>query len=285
MVAVGTRAYIAAGRRGLLVADVTDRGITLLGSYPMMVARDVAMAGDIAYVAATGAGVFVLDVSNPSQIRRVGVLEPIRTTTSNGMPVGGAPHSVTVHGSMLAVAEVIGCSFYDIAAPAAPKRLGEYFDTDAILLDVDFSGTTAVVAFGTHGAYGGSVRTLDIADPRHPQLLSTLGTASGFQELVLHDHTVYAASETGGLRTLDISDPRNVSTLAVWPDAIVKGIAIDDRIALVTTHRGAAIFDLTDPVKPTFRAWIEGSTSAVGFIGGRTCAVIGSDLHCRYAWR
>jgi hypothetical protein len=282
IVAVGSRAYIAAGRRGLLVADITDRGLTLLGSYPMTVARDVAVAGDTAYVAATGAGVFVLDVSNPSQIRRVGILQPIRASFSNGMPAGGGPHSVTVHGSMLAVAEVIGCSFYDITEPQAPKHFGEYVDTDAILLDVDFSGTTAVVANGMRGAFGGSIRTIDISDVHHPQLLATLGAANGFQELVLHEHTVYAANEAGGLRTLDISDPRNISTLATWPGAIVNGIVAKDRIALVTTHRGAAVFDLTDPAQPTLRNWIEGSMRGVGFIDGRMCAVTGTDLRCQY---
>jgi hypothetical protein len=156
-------AYIADGspqKPGLRIVDITDpanpRAVGFLpldapavDSVPPRV-EDVAMAGDIAYVAAGTAGLRVVDVSDPRAAIEVGVYDtPGRVDNL----VVADQRVYLVDGDLRIV---------DVSDPAAPAEVSFY--------DLPDLAPTPHVAVQGHFVVlsGDGVQVLDVADPRAP---------------------------------------------------------------------------------------------------------------------
>jgi hypothetical protein len=92
-------------------------------------ARDVAVAGNYAYVAAQSAGLQVIDVSNPADPQRVG-----------GYATGVYAEDVAVSGNFAYVAAGFGgLEVIDVSDPANPQRVGgnSAFRASAVVVNGD----------------------------------------------------------------------------------------------------------------------------------------------------
>jgi len=212
--------YLCARSAGMHVYTATPsapqyRSTWLGASAP---AYDAVADGDLVYVAAYGAGLCVVDVSNPYspvEIARQPLpsgVKAMRICVADGVAVV-ADHASKVHVIDVAnpAAPVIkssvtmgyvGCMsltadrmfaadaygstrLYDLSVLQYPEPLG-VFDTASALgrtpKDMVLSGRSLLVGFGTSFPYSFEVARIDIADPQAPYLTESLpltGTVSG----------------------------------------------------------------------------------------------------------
>jgi uncharacterized repeat protein (TIGR01451 family) len=154
--------------------------------------RAVAINGQYAYLA-EGAGIVVLDISNPHNPVKLG-----KTHLPNGDLVWG----LAVSGHYLSVAAgENGLHIINIANPAAPVLTGHY-DTAGYARDVAVAGSYAYVADGSAG-----LRVINIANPAAPVengFYNTPGNANG---VALDSSYAYVADGSAGLRVISIANP------------------------------------------------------------------------------
>ena len=90
-------------------------------------AKDVVVAGNYAYVAATGCHLVILDIS-----------EPTSPTLTSMLYKSGMDHGVALDGSIAYLAGSNGLSVVDVSDPAAPKQV-DFYPTTAWLQRVAVS--------------------------------------------------------------------------------------------------------------------------------------------------
>ena len=128
-----------------------------LGTYNTLgYARGVAVVGNHAYIADTGNGLLVIDVTNPNAPVLMGSYD------TPGDAIG-----IAVVGTLAYVADgTAGLQIIDISDPFVPTRLGSY-NTTGIAFGVTVVGNRAYVADGFSG--------LQIIDVTHPAAPIHLG--------------------------------------------------------------------------------------------------------------
>ncbi len=159
------------------------------------------LQGDLAYIAAGGAGLHIVDVQNPaapvlvSSLRLGGL-----NTNANGIDVEGS-YSYIAAGETLRVVDIID--------PQQPVEVVARSVTKA----------TAVLVEGGLAYVGGSfgVTIFDLTDPTSPSRVGSVATADFVRGLDLVGSTLYAADTEGGLRVIDVSDPSAPAELGWAP--------------------------------------------------------------------
>mgnify|MGYP001237377857 FL=1 len=127
---VGDYAYLADSTftgvgGGLRVVDISNPAApTEVGYHTTLcrAANDVVVAGDYAYVAAKGCHLVILDISEPTNPTFTGMLYK-----------SGLDHGVALDGSIAYLAGSYGLSVVDVSDPAAPKQVGFYPTTAALV--------------------------------------------------------------------------------------------------------------------------------------------------------
>jgi hypothetical protein len=133
-------------------------------------ALGMAVSGNYAYVADGGAGLQVIDVSNPANPQRVG-----------GYDTSGEARGVAVSGNYAYVTDLYaGLQVIDVSSPANPRRVGGNSGFGAS--DVVVAGTNVFVA-----AYFGGFVILDLFRPSLRLELVSPQQPGGFRLLVRGD--------------------------------------------------------------------------------------------------
>lgn len=206
-------------------------------------AQGVGVSGNYVYLAEGGAGLEVIDVSDPANPRRVGRYDDTR----------GYARDVTVSGNYAYVAyDYAGLEVIDVSNPGNPKRVVGY-DTRGYAEAVAVSGSYAYVVGDrrwTGSNYVGFFEVVDVSNPANPQ------RAGGYTGLAAGGVAVsgnYAYVADGGLQVIDVSDPtqpRRVGGNSAFyaSDVIVAG----NNVFVAAGGQGLMILDL-------FRAplWLE----------------------------
>lgn len=210
-------------------------------------ARRVTVSGNYAYVALRE-GVGVVDISDPMQPRRAGMLE---------RPGYDAARGLLEHDGFLYITESSGgVTVADVRDPSHPK----------LASSLEGFGSGGCVAEGNQlwleGLFGG-LYGADISDPFHPrwEVASQIPLPDNFQgskSITLRDGMIYC-SGVRGLEAIDIHDPNYVlasGSHALFP-AFLNGIEVVGDFAYVAAgDRGLMIFRIR-----------RGIRSAVGDLG------------------
>jgi hypothetical protein len=118
----------------------------------------VAVSGQYAYVTCMGAGLQVIDISDPASPQLLGVNDTMGTTVD-----------VALSGNYAYLAEgYAGLRVIDISNAAAPRKVSEYY-TKVPARTVAVSGTSAYVSDSEYSAGAGTVEVLDISNPIDPK--------------------------------------------------------------------------------------------------------------------
>jgi len=134
----------------------------------------------------------------------------------------------------------------DIADPDAP----------AFVSDVWFAGAARFTRhFTVHGGYAyvlvdnGRVKTLDLTDPLHPAVTSTLYLAGvdRLLQIACVGSTAYVATRATGVAVLDLADPANPSWVRTLPGT-ASSLEAANGLVFVGTNDGA--LDILDPELP-----------------------------------
>jgi hypothetical protein len=201
----------------------------------------IGVSGQFAYC--RGAGLDVIDVSNPAQPKLVQHYD-----TSNwlyGLPTSTNFKYVPDAGETWMV--------YDVSNLADPKQVGGYKTIASGhrgSLPTAVAGTFAYVS----GPTGTTLQIIDIRNPVRPQRVGAydLGSDnSSLSDLVVSGTFAYLAAGDAGLQILDVSSPSDpVRRITMSGVGAAASVAVDAHYAFVGGFDGLRVIDIRDPAKP-----------------------------------
>ena len=191
----GSYAYVGVGLR-LEVLDVSNpaqmRQVGATAPFPHFV-EGVALdpARPYALVASGGAGLRVVDVSNPTIPAEVGAWDS-----------PGYAEGVAISGTTAYLADgPYGLRCVDLSDPRHPRPLGASYDM-SYAFDVAIASNRAYIA-----AAGAGLLIADVSDPAQPIEIATLDTPGYAYAVAVAGNVAYLADGWEGLRVVDVADP------------------------------------------------------------------------------
>ncbi len=218
-------------------------------------AADVAIAGNRVYVANGGAGLLVIDVSDPAG-----------PTLAGSLDTPGTAESVAVAGNHACVADgTSGLLVIDVTDPSNPALAGST-DTPGAASDVAIAGNHAFVADGAAG-----LQVVDISDPTNPTIAGACDTPGDAHAVVICGNYAYVADGNAGLRVIDVTDPTNpfpAGSFSTSQGAV--GLAVSgDRAFVAIGTGGVSVIDVSDPTDPVLMGGFgtPGSAQGITIVG------------------
>jgi hypothetical protein len=195
--------------------------------------------GNVACLAATDSGLYVIDVSDPTNPVEVGHLfTPSYATT------------VDVVGHYAYMADNYGLRVIDISDPAHPTQVSSY-RTASGAVGVTVVGNHAYVAAWTSGLY-----VMDVTDPAHPVKVGHCDTDSA-RVVTIAGNYAYVADQ-GETRIIDISDPTNPFNVGSFPSTYyAEGVDVVGHYMYIADGTTIRIVDISDPANPTEAAYYD----------------------------
>jgi len=234
----GTHAYVGVGLR-LVVLDVsnpitlTEQGATT--PFPHSV-EGIVVSGTLAYVAAGGAGLRVVDVSDPAHPTEVGAWDS-----------PGYAEGLAVAGSTAYLADgPYGLRVVDVSDPVHPTEVGFAYDMNYVF-DVVVGGEYAYIA-----AAGAGLLVADVSDPANPIAVGSLDTPGYAYGVDAVEDTVYVADGWEGLRIVNVADPGHPTSDSSYQTlgwALDVDI-VDNRACIADAVEGISIVDVSDRANP-----------------------------------
>ena len=243
-------------------------------------AYDVAVAGDLAFVAAHSQGLQVIDISDPGSPEFV----------DSYVNIYGYAMDVVVEGDFAFVAfSGLGLRVFDISDPAHLGSEGGYdtqYPANGVAVEgdlafvacsegrleiIDISDPTSLVLAGSYDSAGYpeavavagdlafvvdgySLLVIDITDPSNPVLTGSYDTPGGAGGVAIAGDLAFIADGYSGLQVIDITNPSN-PTLAGSYDTPVyaRDVAVSGDLAFVADGYGSGlhVIDISDPSSPS----------------------------------
>jgi|GEM_PF-2316394 len=270
---VGNYAYVAAGRSGLLVIDISQpenpalKGSCPLdeGAYGICLTTLLAKAEDggvrsknYAFVAAGYSGLVVIDLSQPEQPR---------VTGSCNTP--GYARGVWVFGNMAYVAdEWAGIQVIDISWPDKPV-LKKSLPIPDWAYGVSGQGNYLYVAAGYSG-----LLAIDTSRPENPHLVASCDTPGYAEGVSIFEHCAYVADGYSKLQVIDLAQPGYPFLMAGMdlPEQLqVRGLCLSDKY-LFCAAGSAGLVILSKP------SYWSAQTSEVNSSGRQIKALLSSRI-------
>ncbi len=266
----GNELFFNAGRV-LQIMNVTTPALpTALGELqtPGLI-QDIALDGNIAYLANWAAGLSLVDVSDPSAPVMLSTLDlPYH---ANNLAVAG-DHVYVAAGSS-------GLHIVDASDPANPAVVA-VFPIDGYCTDVAVVGNLAYVLDRYSDLY-----VLDVTTPSAPIELGSEAVPVNAEALVVDGNIAYIAARTSGLVLIDISVPASPSYL-VELDIPASAWDIDksgDHVFLAGNTSGMLVINVFNPGAMYEVAIVEStpSTRARRIDVSGTVAYVANDDGCQ----
>ncbi len=216
-------------------------------------ARAVTVAGEFAYVAASAAGLKIVNISSPTS-----------PTLKSTCDTPGLAYDVAISRNYVFVADgTSGLQAIDVSDVSFPYVAGTC-NTPGTARAVAISGDYAFVADDD------SLQVIDIWNPTNPLYFKCIGSAPIASSGNAYDVSVagdlaYVAAYDGGLQVFDVSDPTNPTPYATYTTAgNAGGVVVAGDVAYVAVAAaGVEIVDVTGPT-PSQRGLCDVPGIAVG---------------------
>ena len=231
---------------------IEARGLVLRGQWPGYhrdSAKAVGLSGNYAYVAA--GGLHVVDISDPSNPKRLGGFDTSRNT--EGVAVAGQ-HAYVIDAQSLHV--------LDVADPGHPRRLGT----------CDIPGRGTGIALSGNYAYVTTtgLSVIDITNPTQPKLVGQYKTPGAADGVAVSGNYAYVVD--GGLQVIDITHPNELRWVGQYDAAgDIWTVTVAGKYALVagSYQVGFQVVDISDPAQPRHlgsyaTAWLPNSVAVSG---------------------
>lgn len=260
---------VFAGNSGSCTITITNSGKatqatgTVIGFSPTPLsfvsipgyANGVAVNGNYAYVAAGGAGLQVVNVSDRTH--------PV---IAGSLSLAGNADDITLLGNLAYVAaDSAGLEVIDVTNPQAPALLGSY-RTVGVAWSAKVRGSIAYVADGTSG-----LQVIDVTNAAQPALLGSLalpGTSKGLD--VDPSRSLVVVIGDQGLFAINVSNPRApvlVGSLNYFGSP--QRVALNGNFAFVADSSSSLTsVDITNPASPIL------GTSTDPNLGGELYGVV-----------
>ncbi len=243
---VGELVYIAAGRSGLQIVDISNPdSLVLLGFWDDNpgFACGVAVSEGYAYLADGEGGLCVISVADPEHPVEVGFSD---TPFSARKVAVSGDYVYIADGGVIRDGFHIGQCFrvFFVGDPERPQEI-ESFITPGTPYDVEISGDFAYVADYDHG-----LRIFSIDNPgqiREVGFLCREGQA--FSVAVSGDYA-FLGHGTSGMRVISVADPENPVQVAHYDiDGYVRKVFVSGDYVYLT-ERVLRILSVADPAHP-----------------------------------
>ncbi len=281
-VAVGGHyAYVGVGLR-LIVVDVTAPGsLKEVGFSEPLAAnvQNVTVSQDKAFVAAGVAGLYIIDISDPTHptiignydtpgyaegvtvtgkyayvadgpagLRIINITDPAKPQEVSAVYSLNYTSGVAIEDGYAYVAAAgAGLLVADIADPTHPTEVGSYY-VPGYAYGVTTLGSTVYIADGWAG-----LQVLDVSNPRQPKSIASYDTTGWAMDVAVVGDMLYSANATGGLRVLSVSDkvsPKELGSFQV-PNGISTHLAVSGGTAyLADIQMGIHIVNVSVPTQP-----------------------------------
>ncbi|MHB1037685.1 MAG: Ig-like domain-containing protein [Pirellulales bacterium] len=234
VVVSGTVVYIADGGAGLVILDVSDPA-----KPAWLAALDT--SGLARAVTVSGTLAYVADDTAGLQI--IDVSDPAKPIWLSAVDTSGYACDVAVSGTLACVADdIAGLVIIDVSNPAAPVQVGT-FDTGGNARSVAISGTFAYVGGGA------GLAIVDVSNPVAPVSLGTLDTSGYAYDVTISGTRAYVADAIAGLVIVDVSNPVTPERLGtLGTGGVAFAVGIWGSLACVADNTaGLVIVDVANP--------------------------------------
>lgn len=253
--------------------------LEFLGRFsPLGYSFDVAASGDYAYLIVGTQGLFVINVSDPTEPIEVGshstrgyaqaialegdlvyvanridgltildVSDPMRPVEVGSLDTAGSAWDVRVSDGLVFVADSqAGLQIADVTRAGRPSSIGSH-PTSASARGVFVDGGVAFVAMGDAG-----LELVDVSVPSAPSRLSVVKTFGEASDVVVSNDTAYVAAGYGGVRILDVGEPETPEEIGfITTSGEAIGLAlVGGALYVAEATDGLSVYAVADPANP-----------------------------------
>ncbi len=233
-----------------------DQPVYLTGVY---------VSGPYAYLGADVQGLYLVDISQPSEPRVV-----------SRMDFGLKAYDVALSGDgrVAYVADsAYGIEVYDVTRHASPEFL-ERVETDGDAYGLFVSENRLYVAEQER------VEVFDISEPQHPVKKGVWRAYQKIDSVWVQGSYAYAVGYSG-LFVLDVSDPENPVQVSDYAtESPAHDVQVVGSLAYIATDNGLVVVDVSNPERPTGvgRLSTSGESRALFVSGDRAYVGSGTEL-------
>ncbi len=236
----GNYTYIADGRNGLVVADVSNPVLPFVAGQKANSGNGlgIALNGNFAYLADGEAGVSEYNVSNAAN--------PLLT---GSVVTDNWAQDIVIRNNIGYVAvDVLGLQLLNLSIPGLPSAAGSAFDLTGTSYGVALHENYALLASG-----GAGLHLVDVTLPAQPALVSTYNTPGSAYDVFVSDNKAYVADSQGGLIIIDISNPAIPQALgqSTIPGDARQVIVAGSYAFVADWNHGLRIFNISNPAAIT----------------------------------
>lgn len=235
--------------------------LTAMGTWRDHSVMKVRVLGDYAYARVwrsglnEGSAFVVIDVREPRQPTTVGSLELRPETDMQFAPPSYAPLGMSVSEGLACFAARGTIELVQVSDPRQPRLVASWPAAEiGMVVDV------AVVASHLYTCGRGGMQILEVTDPAHPHVLSTL--AGSFTCIQVADSWAYLGNDQGrGISIVDIRDPMRPVLFGAGPDTDrVTALSVSGGRVFAGVHWGfflgflegsLAVLDVSEPTHPS----------------------------------
>ena len=235
----GNNAFVGVGYR-MLTLNINDPSSPKeIGSSELLKGQvlDISIQGNFAYVAAGGAGLYIIDISNPVLPKTLG------NFNSRGYSEG-----VIVEKNYAYLCDgPNGLVIVDISDPTQPQLISTLYDLNYVY-DAAVQEPYVYLA-----AAGAGVLVADISDKAKPVEIGNFDTPGNAFGIAASGKDIYVADGWGGLQVLDASDIKNIKAKAthVTPGWAMDVTVSDNTVAVADSFGGLQLLDLSTQTTPS----------------------------------
>lgn len=206
----------------------------------------LAVTDEYAYVATGSDGVYIIDITNPPQLSRVGIVD-------------SDYHGVQLSGSYFFSYGESDIKVFDVNDLSSPEFVRS-FNMPKPARGVHVSSGIAYVVNG----YGLQIINTSDLSKQPPLILGSINTPEPIS-ITLKESTAFIACGLSGLRVIDASTPSSLSEIGLFdtPGFARKAVVNDDIAYIADSDAGLHIVDISDLSNPTLLSTLTFSGSII----------------------
>ena len=235
----GDYAYVTT-TSGIQVLDISDYSnpFWITSYYETTSMSGIDLKDDYIYVAAYSDGLYIFDISEPTNLQEVGSYKLFGGNEARDV--------VVIENYAFVVDYSEGLLVIDISDPTNPEKIGDYLSGTALKLAVvdDY----AYIARGN-----GQFTILDISEPAEPQLVKNYNSGeSQVWSVAVDGDYAYLGTTGEGVYIIDISDPTNPQEVSSYPiyDTVYDLKIIGDYLYVAGGQEGFFTLNVSDSTDP-----------------------------------
>ncbi len=209
--------------------------------------------GNFVYIASGNAGLWILDVSDPSRIRNVG-----------NILTGGVVADIALVGDLAFVVnypfgpwayDKRGLWTIDVSDPSSPAILSHHIGivrSSGNTIPNSIAARDSFVFVTQYDAHSDSaMEIVDVSDPTQPQTRSVYHTNALPLDVVLKDTVAFLATQFSGVQILSVVNPDSPSLIGASLSTAVS-LVLQDSLLFANADSGITILNVHDPTVPVF---------------------------------